>query len=332
MLCWNVPPVTVKLAVASGPSTLGTSTPRNPVPRRPPVSMLMMSNVGVVLLVASVTDAPVQTVELVQAMCSGSANDGIATRPSPMMIPPPSSTIAILFISRLPLSVRAWLLSPETGNAGLVPQVAAPWVMKKSAKLWPSRARKAERDSGKREDGCRRHAESYVRCAFIRRGRRASRGRDYRAEAGRRAAPRGGGSERLESPRRRRQLALGDLVEQRLVADLENARGLGAIPLHAIEHFHEGFTLGFPRAAARDLPQALAGDRCGRMGRGVPVPLARNEGLERLLAVRENHHASNHVLQLSDVSRPRVLGEASHRLGRELLCATVLLVESREER
>ena len=68
------------------------------------------------------------------------------------------------------------------------------------------------------------------------------------------------------------------------------------------------------------------------MGWSVPVPTAREQGLECLLTVGENHHASNHVLQLSDVSRPRVLAEASHRLGRELLCATVLRVEPGQER
>src|SRR3989449_11250155 len=132
--------------------------------------------------------------------------------------------------------------------------------------------------------------------------------------------------------RRWRQLTLGDLVEQRLVADLENARGLGAIPLHAIEHFHEGFALGFARAATRDLLQALADKGSGLMGWSVPVPTAREQGLECLLTVGQHHHASNHVLQFSDIARPRVLAEASHRLGRELLCATVLRVEPGQER
>src|SRR5216683_8140114 len=62
------------------------------------------------------------------------------------------------------------------------------------------------------------------------------------------------------------QPALADLVEQRLVADLENARGLGAIPPHVLEHFLKGFALGFSGAAPRDLPQALGDQRPRRRG------------------------------------------------------------------
>src|SRR2546425_5491832 len=62
------------------------------------------------------------------------------------------------------------------------------------------------------------------------------------------------------SPRRRRQLALGDLVEQSLVADPEHPGRLGTIPLHSLEHFLKRFALGFARAAARDFLQALAAE------------------------------------------------------------------------
>src|SRR2546426_1784939 len=127
------------------------------------------------------------------------------------------------------------------------------------------------------------------------------------------------------------QLVFGDLVEQGLVADLENPRRLGAIPVHPLEHFFKGFALGFTRPAACDLPQALGEERSGPRGRGVPVPTAGDQGLERLLPVREHHHASNDVLQLSDIARPRVLREAGHGLGRELLRPPVPLVEPREE-
>src|SRR2546425_5057203 len=41
--------------------------------------------------------------------------------------------------------------------------------------------------------------------------------------------------------------------------------------------------------------------------------------LFRSLTVRQHYHASNNVLQLSNIARPRVLREAGHRLGRELL-------------
>src|SRR5207247_7487342 len=120
------------------------------------------------------------------------------------------------------------------------------------------------------------------------------------------------------------QLTLGDLVEQRLVADLENPGCLGAIPVHPIEHFDGRLALGFSRAAPCDVSQALVDERRGARGCGVAVPAAGEEGLERLLTVRENHHAPNHVLQLSDVARPRVLREAGDRLGGELLVALVL--------
>src|SRR5206468_1844439 len=78
------------------------------------------------------------------------------------------------------------------------------------------------------------------------------------------------GSLRL-APRRRRQSALGDLVEQRLVADLEITSRLGAIPPHAFEHFCQGLALGCQRATARDLPQALGDGWRGSRGRGVTV-------------------------------------------------------------
>src|SRR5437773_944721 len=134
------------------------------------------------------------------------------------------------------------------------------------------------------------------------------------------------------SPRRRRQLALGDLVEQGLVADPEHPGRLGTIPLHSLEHFLKRFALGFARAAARDFLQALAAELGGSRGCALPVPMACDQGLERLFTVREHHHAPNHVLQFSDVARPRVLREAGHRLGREPLLPPVLRVEPGQER
>ena len=66
---------------------------------------------------------------------------------------------------------------------------------------------------------------------------------------------------RSSAANRRRQAALGDLLEQRLVADLENPRGLGTVPAYAIEHFEERLALGVSRPAAPYLSQALRGDR-----------------------------------------------------------------------
>src|SRR6267143_2055174 len=55
---------------------------------------------------------------------------------------------------------------------------------------------------------------------------------------------------RPSGTKRRRQAVLGDLLEQRLVADLEHPRGLGTVPAHASEHFQERFALGLSRPAA----------------------------------------------------------------------------------
>src|SRR6266403_5147306 len=55
--------------------------------------------------------------------------------------------------------------------------------------------------------------------------------------------------------KRRRQAARRDLRQQRLVADPEDPRGLGAIPAHALEHFPECLALGFSRPAASNLPE-----------------------------------------------------------------------------
>ena len=71
-----------------------------------------------------------------------------------------------------------------------------------------------------------------------------------------------------EPARGRRQLTLGDLVEQRLVADLQDPGCLGAIPAHALQHLRERVPLGLARAPTRDLPQALADRLPGLRDRG----------------------------------------------------------------
>ena len=101
-------------------------------------------------------------------------------------------------------------------------------------------------------------------------------------------------------PRARRQPALGELVEKRLVADPENAGGLGTIPAHALEHFLQRLALGVSRPASRDLPQTFG---CGR-SRGRPEGMSLSagiQGLEHLVAV-EYHEAADHVLQLAHVA------------------------------
>src|SRR5947199_9167595 len=49
-----------------------------------------------------------------------------------------------------------------------------------------------------------------------------------------------------------REAAVHDLVEERLVADLQQARGLGPVPVDALEHLLDGQTLGVARRAPRD--------------------------------------------------------------------------------
>src|SRR5882724_11312819 len=131
------------------------------------------------------------------------------------------------------------------------------------------------------------------------------------------------------SARRGREPTFADLVEQRLVANLENPRGLGAIPLHALEYLAERLALGLDGATARDLPQALGDDRPRHLIQ--PGPTVIDQRLDRLLPVREYHQAANRVLQLSHVARPRVFPEPGQRLRQELLLPTVLRVELGQE-
>src|SRR5262245_4848888 len=63
----------------------------------------------------------------------------------------------------------------------------------------------------------------------------------------------------------------------------------------------------------------------------MSVPIAGDQSVEGLLAVAQHHHAPDDVLELADVARPRVRGEAGERLGRDLLLPAVLRVESGEE-
>ena len=136
--------------------------------------------------------------------------------------------------------------------------------------------------------------------------------------------------------RRRRQAALGDLCQQRLVTDLENPRGLGAVPAHALEHFPECLALGFSRPAASNLSETALGNgesrrRAVPVVPVVPVATAGHQGLDRLLPIGQHHQPAHHVFELPDVARPRVLREPRQRLAQELLVPTVLRVEPGQE-
>src|SRR5439155_24245013 len=126
-----------------------------------------------------------------------------------------------------------------------------------------------------------------------------------------------------------REPTLADLVEQRLVADLENARRLCAIPPDLREHLGEDLALGLSRATAGDLPEALGHQRPRRLR--VAAAATRNQRVDRRLAVRQNHQASNRVFELAHVTGPRVLHQARHGLGRQPLALAVLRVKLRQE-
>src|SRR4030095_15135937 len=53
--------------------------------------------------------------------------------------------------------------------------------------------------------------------------------------------------------KRRRQAAVDDLVEQRLVAPLEDRGRRGSIPVHPMKHVLKRTTLGLARGPPRDL-------------------------------------------------------------------------------
>src|SRR5437899_516328 len=131
------------------------------------------------------------------------------------------------------------------------------------------------------------------------------------------------------STRRRGKPAFTDLVEQGLVADLEDSRGFGAIPAHALEHLGQSLALGLSGAAARDLPEAL-GDQWPRSLDGS-VQTAIDQRFDSLLTVGEHDQPLDRVLELAHVARPRIFAQAGQRLGRELLLPPVLRVELGEE-
>ena len=130
---------------------------------------------------------------------------------------------------------------------------------------------------------------------------------------------------------RRLELALRDLVQQGLVADLQDARGFSTVPLNALEDFRQRLAFRLLGPAARDVPQAVSARR-RRGGRG-PADLlaARHQVIEDLLGIVEHDESPDHVLQLADVAAPRILQELRGRRGRKLLVPPVLLVEPRQE-
>src|SRR5262245_32746685 len=123
--------------------------------------------------------------------------------------------------------------------------------------------------------------------------------------------------------------ALADLVEERLVADLENSGRLGSIPMHLLEHLRERLALSFSRPAARDFPQALGHLRPRSLNESDPAAV--EKGLDRLFAVREHDQTANRIFQLPHVAQPRVVPEPSDRLWLQLLLPTILRVELGQE-
>src|SRR5262245_4024299 len=202
-----------------------------------------------------------------------------------------------------------------------------------SASIWPASA------SSARLPDHRAPATSTIRNTHVRARVAVSRPREREAAVDRCESPSierivagsAPKSSRLEPARGRGQLALSDLVEQRLVADLENARRLGAIPVHLLEHALERRALGVPRPPARDLGQALDERARGRGRIGLTVSRAGGERREGPPAAGEHHHAAHDVLQLADVAGPRVFGQVVEGFRRQLLLLPVPGVETDQE-
>ena len=124
------------------------------------------------------------------------------------------------------------------------------------------------------------------------------------------------------------QATLSDLVEKGLVADFEQTRGFGAVPSHPLEDVFDGGGLGGHGGLLGDVLQpeiSAASQGCGALGQAwtvrshVVLWLLRPERdlfLDERFAL-EHHEAPDHVLELADITRPRVLLEQAHRLARD---------------
>ena len=131
-----------------------------------------------------------------------------------------------------------------------------------------------------------------------------------------------------------------DLVEERLVADLQEPRRLRAVPVHPIEHFLDRHALGVASGLARDVLQADRGVGAGagvqRRGAGPQRRPGAAAQVGDDLDVHgpraaEHHDALDGVLELADVAGPLVVDERAQRLGRHLDGAAVLHVELAQE-
>src|SRR5262245_43077892 len=135
------------------------------------------------------------------------------------------------------------------------------------------------------------------------------------------------------------EAALHDLVEQGLVADLQEPRRLGAIPADPIEDFLDRHALGVTCGLPSDVLEADRGVETrphlrartrARHGTETTTQVADDLEMHGPRAA-EDDHALHGVLQLPDVAGPVVLEERALRLGRYLDGATVLHVELLEE-
>src|SRR5207245_7878596 len=130
----------------------------------------------------------------------------------------------------------------DTGDGG---SIRAHWALRLPRPLHPRPSRDGDASDGRaRVPRRRRRAPLRAQTAPS----RAARPLAVASPAGPSAA------EVRRLPARGRQLAIDDLVEQCLVADLEDPGRRGSIPLYPIEHVHESLTLGLSRRLAPDLP------------------------------------------------------------------------------
>src|SRR5206468_5480506 len=139
------------------------------------------------------------------------------------------------------------------------------------------------------------------------------------------------------------ETALSDLVQECLIADLEESRRLCAVPPHSLEYLFYSCRLRSHGRLLRDLLESKAltrGPRRGlilgrnKSGQGNSRGFLRSQRdllLHEQLALQD-HEPPNHVLELANISRPAVFLEKPHRLRRDSRrAAIVLFAEAAQE-
>src|SRR5215831_14905828 len=116
------------------------------------------------------------------------------------------------------------------------------------------------------------------------------------------------------------QPALADLLEERLVADIEQAGGALAVPLGAVQRAVDRLALRLLRRAAADLLERQLArarrqlvDHAGEPVRTAPHAVAGQQLLEDRLLALQHHDALDQVLELTDVAREGIAVERARQ-------------------